>query len=85
MHHDGQETPDRFPFEVKVMQQRISVTLSSSEVTALIADARANLRHPRDHMRFILRRELERRGLLPADVSAADDRPAQEVHHAQAG
>lgn len=67
------------------MQQRISVTLSPSEVTALIADARANLRHPREHVRFIIRRELERRGLLPADVGAADDHPTQEVHHAQAG
>lgn len=66
------------------MQQRISITLNPSEVTALIADAQANFRHPREHLRFILRRELERRGLLPADMGAPDDRPA-EVQHAQAG
>ncbi len=65
------------------MQQRISVTLSPSEVTALIADARANFRHPREHLRFILRRELERRGLLPPDGGATDERPAQEVQHAR--
>ena len=63
------------------MQQRISITLDPCEVTALIADARANFRHPREHLRFILCRELERRGLLPAG-----DVPAEptEVSHAPA-
>lgn len=61
--------------------QRISITLDSEETAALILSARADYRHPREQLRYIMRRELERRGLLPAADGAAD---YTEVRHATA-
>lgn len=63
--------------------KRISITLSNEETAALIAYAQASLRHPREQVRYVLRKELERRGLLPAD-DTPDARPAHEVQHANA-
>lgn len=57
------------------MQQRISITLEAQEIAALIADARANMRHPREQLRYILMRDLEQRGLL-APANDADGSPS---------
>ncbi len=46
--------------------QRISITLNSEETAALIESARMDYRHPREQVRYMVRLELERRGLLAA-------------------
>lgn len=61
--------------------QRISITLNSEETAALIAYAQANLRHPREQVRYVLRQELERQGLLAAYGGAADPMPIEEGCH----
>jgi hypothetical protein len=61
---------------------RLTLTLFDDEQNALRALSQKERRHPREQAALLIRRELERRGLLPADVSAADDRPAPEVQHA---
>lgn len=45
---------------------RMTVFLDEEEGKALKAVAQHELRYPRDQVRFILRSELERRGLLAA-------------------
>lgn len=47
------------------MVNRIKLTLEQPEYSALLKVARAELRTPDAQARHILRRELERRGLLP--------------------
>ena len=54
----------------------IRFRLVGNEAEALRTLCTAEMRSPRDQTRFILRRELAQRGLLPADV------PAQEGHAA---
>jgi len=68
------------PYELR----RITVTLAADERDALRLLAQQERRDARLQAAVIIRRELERRGLLPADMAAADAYPAQEVHHAQA-
>ncbi|MEI8164799.1 MAG: hypothetical protein WCG26_00405 [Chloroflexales bacterium] len=51
---------------------RIVITLDPTECAALGAMARDELRYPRDQLRWLLREEAKRRGLLPAE-------PAQEA------
>lgn len=65
------------PYELR----RITVTLAADERDALLSLARQERRDARRQAAVIIRRELQRRGLLPDDVTAADDRPP-EVHHA---
>jgi hypothetical protein len=43
---------------------RITVSLERTEKSALMKLAMAELRDPRDQLRYVLRRELERLGLL---------------------
>lgn len=64
---------------------RMTIQLPIGERDALFQLARCEYRNPREQAALIIRRELERRGLLPPDAGAADERPAQEVRHAQAG
>lgn len=64
---------------------RMTIQLPISERDALFQLARREYRNPREQAAVIIRRELERRGLLPADSGAADDRQPPEVRHAQAG
>lgn len=47
------------------MSTRITVPLESEESKALIELAYAERRHPRQQAALLIRRELERRGLLP--------------------
>jgi len=63
---------------------RLTLTLFDDEQRALHILSRKERRHPREQAALLLRRELQRRGLLPAD-DTADACPTQEVHHAQAG
>lgn len=58
--------------------QRINIPLNSEETAALIKCAKADFRHPRQQAALIIRRELERRGLLPFDGAAE----SIEVYHA---
>jgi len=46
---------------------RLTIFLSEEEREALSTVAKAEMRFPRDQVRHIVRKELERRGLLPAD------------------
>lgn len=59
---------------------RITVVLRDDERRALIALSEKQRRPPREQAAWLIRKQLEALGVL-----AADDRPAQEVHHAQAG
>jgi len=56
---------------------RITISLERRERAALMKLAKTELRSPRDQARHILRRELERRGLLPpADQQTQAEREA---------
>jgi hypothetical protein len=57
---------------------RINVPLDKPELTALLKMSEGDCRHPREQMRFILREEAKRRGLLPTDPTPAE-LPAVEV------
>ncbi len=46
---------------------RISVPLSTNERQALVAIAERECRDPREHLRFLVRREAQAMGLLPDD------------------
>ncbi len=60
---------------------RISIDLQEDERQALIEVANREKRHPRQQAAMLIRRELERRGLLPAGDGAAE---FTEVQHATA-
>lgn len=49
---------------------KLQVTLDQTEATLLAEWAASELRDPRDQIRLILRRELERRGLLACVAQA---------------
>jgi hypothetical protein len=48
-----------------VMINRIKLTLEQPEYSALLEASLQELRNPADQARYIIRQELERRGLLP--------------------
>lgn len=48
------------------MITRVTVSLEQSEYAALLEVAGKELRNPADQLRFVLRKELEQRGLLCA-------------------
>jgi hypothetical protein len=64
---------------------RLKLPLEQAEYTALLEAAEKELRNPADQARFILRPELERRGLLPADRVIApitdDSKPVEGGMH----
>lgn len=62
------------------MTNRVTVTLNQPEYSGLLDIAIAELRDPRDQIRFILRQELQRRGVLPKEES--HNKPALEAQHA---
>ena len=43
---------------------RVNVPLDTCELTALVLMAKTDCRHPREQMRYLLREEAYRRGLL---------------------
>lgn len=58
--------------------RKIFVPLDGPERSALIKFAEQELRDPRDQARYIIRCELERHGLLPADDQHSEPQ-AEEV------
>jgi hypothetical protein len=52
------------------MLERLTINLSRNEKQALETIATAEMRNLREQARFILRQELEKRGLLQAEVFA---------------
>ena len=63
---------------------RMVLILNESERQALSAMSEHDMRFPREQLRYLLRQEAQRRGLLP-DNDTPNARPAQEVQHANAG
>mgnify|MGYP001095059517 FL=1 len=61
------------------MVMRLQIALTSLEADGLLKLANADLRDPREQMRFILRKELERAGLLVLDSQSREEQPAEEV------
>lgn len=59
---------------------RITISLEQRERAALMRLARSELRKPRDQARYIIRRELERIGLLPPTDDAGQKPNQEEVH-----
>lgn len=55
---------------------RYLISLEPEEAAVLYELAASEMRDPRDQIRFMLRMELERRGLLPAPASGT---PQQDV------
>jgi hypothetical protein len=66
----GENTEPLFYLECFAMT-RINVPLDKLELAALLSMATADCRHPREQMRFVLREEARRRGLLPTDPAPA--------------
>jgi hypothetical protein len=56
---------------------RVSVTLQPEEKNALWALAQRERRDPRAQAALIIRRELERAGLLPAEVITPQPQPSE--------
>ena len=56
------------------MIQRLTISFTPDERKALQAMAEKDFRPPKDQLRWLLREEAQRRGLLPAKQEA---RPAQ--------
>ena len=50
---------------------RITVPLSANERQALLTLAEHECRDPREHMRYLLREELQRRGLIERTVTGS--------------
>lgn len=46
---------------------RVNVPLDNRELTALVQMSEADCRHPREQLRYLLREEAYRRGLLPKE------------------
>lgn len=55
-----------------VLMIRLQIILNSAEGAALTRLANQELREPRDQIRLIVRRELERRGLLVSQTQSAE-------------
>lgn len=56
----------------------MSITLSDSERQALTQLADRECRHPRDQAALMLRHELQRLGLLPAEPASAQQSEARQ-------
>jgi hypothetical protein len=66
---------------------RLKLSLEPAEYAALLKVAGDELRNPIDQVRFMLRQELERRGLLVLDTETSlvndDVLPAQEPNNVE--
>ena len=56
------------------MINRLTVALEQPEYSALLTICTQELRNPEDQIRYIIRRELEQRGLIRVDAQPADVR-----------
>jgi hypothetical protein len=66
-------------------EARINVPLSGGEITALIRMAEMDCRQPREQLRFLLREEASKRGLLPCDQQGAPELDGQRLVVSGAG
>lgn len=53
---------------------RISVPLTSTERKALLTIAERECRDPREHLRYLVRREAQSMGLLPDELMSGDNK-----------
>jgi hypothetical protein len=51
---------------------RINVPMDNQEFTALLSMAKADCRHPREQLRYLLREAAQARGLLPQSNESTD-------------
>lgn len=65
------------------MPSRITIAFAQAERAALDELARLEYRDVRQQAAVIIRRELERRGLLPAEDAAESSTTFNEVHYEQ--
>jgi len=61
------------------MVVRLKLTLEQPEYSALLKVATEELRNPVDQARFIIRMELERRGLIPAKIDNEEESSTSPV------
>ena len=64
------------------MVVRLKLTLEQPEYSALLKVATEELRNPVDQARFIIRMELERRGLIPAKIDSEEESSTSPVSDA---
>lgn len=65
---------------------RINVVLEKPELSALVSMANAECRHPTEQLRYILREEARRRGLLDTEDTTEEqgqDSTTEEAGHAE--
>jgi hypothetical protein len=58
---------------------RVNVPLDTSELTALVRMAETDCRHPREQMRYLLREEAYKRGLLSHEQLQQEEEQDGEV------
>ncbi len=63
---------------------RVNVPLDPGELTALVRMSETDCRHPREHMRYLLREEAYKRGLL-AEEQQIDQEGEQDGKAAATG
>ncbi len=59
---------------------RLKLPLDQAEYSALLKVSQDELRNPVDQARFILRQELERRGLVPTNLAPLVTEPPEHDH-----
>lgn len=64
---------------------RLQITLDPIEADVLMSWATAELRDPREQIRFILRQELTRRGLLQPDPAPLAALPVEDIKQNEGG
>lgn len=64
--------------------KRLTITLDQEEREALTRLAQADVRPPKEQLRFLLRSEAEKRGLWPVPIPATRPATGTEVRSGQA-
>jgi hypothetical protein len=73
-YHDSRQIKPRVFFVCgEIAMVRLQITLDQIEADVLISWATAELRDPREQIHLVLRQELERRGLLQAELASLTD------------
>ena len=63
---------------------RINIPMDTQEYTALLSMARADCRHPREQLRYLLREAAQARGLLPQSNENTNGAPWPEKRESAA-
>jgi hypothetical protein len=66
---------------MEVLMPRIVLTVSNAELVGLLRLAHAELRAPKDQLRFILRKELEVHGFVTLESSTVSDKSCPETNN----